>query len=653
MDMLIFVEGPQKGQRYPVSGRQMTLGRDHKNDIPLDDVGSSRKHASIHREGASLILRDMASTNGTYVNLKKIDEVKLKHGDRITIGDTVILIERSLSGEVPKVLVSEESHSVEGSITVEMDSTVLLSPQSLAEAKAEAHGQILSLFNFISKITGYLDMSQLLPIALKEMLHVLKADRGAILFLNKADELVPQVITPEDSDDVVISRTITERVLASRQGLLSNPGSSEQDLRKTVAISRRDVGSVLCVPLLTEDRVTGVVYLDTRALSVRFSERSLHLMSAMAMQLAIAVQNANLYKSLRNSEEFASCILKSMGSGLMVVDERGIVIRANDTACQVLELEQKDLTGIYMAGIAQLHEMAGMVEQTRLTGIPMERSEVAAKVNDRDIPLGVSTSLLEDYSGKASGVICTFRDLTRLKKLGEEVRRSQRLASLGEMAAGIAHEIRNPLNSVYGFAQLLQESAAKRNDLGEQEYASIISEEVTRIDKIVQDMLDFSRQQDFAMSELDLTQALKGIIHRMTPDSITENLTLGFSTPEKKPITIMGNADKLVQVFSNIIRNACQACAEGGEVNVSAEVLRDAAHVYPEAVISIVDDGDGISKENLEKIFNPFFTTKDQGTGLGLSICQKIIEQHAGRIEVESEPGLGSTFRVYLPVRAD
>ncbi len=653
MDMLIFVEGPQKGQRYPIEAPRLTLGRDRKNDIPLDDSGSSRTHAVLLRTDETLLLRDQGSTNGTFLNAKRVTEAPLRNGDQITIGDTVILVESTRSVSQPRVVVSDVQHDQSADVTVEMDSTVFLSTGALVEAHAEAQQQVLSLFNYINRISGALEMEKLLPLALHEMVRVLQADRGAVLFLNKADELVPQVTYPEDSTDVVISRTITDTVLNARQGVLSNPGSDTGQLRDTVSISKRDVGSVLCVPLMSEDRVFGVIYVDRRTANRRFSTRSLHMMSAMAMQLAIGVQNARLYRSLRNSEEFASCILKSMVAGLLVVDERGIVIRANDAAHRILGLEQRELGGLTLAGDGRFRELSSMVEQTKNTGIPLDRGEVSIRVGETEIPLGVSTSLLEDYAGQSIGVLCAFRDLTRLKKLSEEVKRSRHLAALGEMAAGIAHEVRNPLNSVYGFAQLLEESAKKREESTEEEYAQIILEEVSRINQIVQDMLDFSRQREFTMSLLDLEQLVGNLVKQLEVDLVTENLELVFHVDAESKPKVMGSADKLKQLFMNIIRNACQACSEGGHVDVGIEVGRNPADVYSEAVVRIRDDGAGIPQEAVEKIFNPFFTTKDVGTGLGLPICQKIAESHAGRIEVESSPGFGSTFSVYLPMREE
>ncbi len=651
MKRLLCVEGAQKGQRYPIEADSLVLGRDRDSDIPIDDPGSSRSHCVIYQQAGQLYLRDEGSTNGTFVNARRVSETRLNHGDRITIGDTVILIESVVSGPAPRVVVSDAIHDSSGDITVQMDSTVLLAPDQIETVQAQGHWHFLALFSFISNITGMLDMDQLLPAALGEVARVLRADRGAVLFLNKADELIPRVTYPPNSDDLVVSRTITETVLKRREAILSSPSKGDSKLRDTVAISKRDVGSVLCVPLKAEDRVRGVLYLDTRSTAKPFTEQSLRLLSAMALHLAIAIENATLYHSLRNAEEFASSILKSMASGLLVVDQRGVVVRANDGACSILKLAQKELVGLNLAATPNLHEISAVVEQTRTTGIPTDRAEVTVSLVDQQVPLGVSTSMLEDYGGHTTGVLCTFRDLSRLKKMAEEVKRSQQLASLGEMAAGIAHEVRNPLNSVQGFAQLLLEAAEKRADNSEAEYAGIIIEEVGRIDRIVQDLLDFARQRGITMSAINIADLLSGIVRQVQPEAKEKSIEIQFQEPPEPRPVVMGSVDKLKQLFLNVIRNAYQSCSPGGKVEAGITVGRAPNGVYPEAIVNIKDDGCGMPQETLDKIFNPFFTTKDIGTGLGLSICQKIAEQHSGRIEVDSTPGLGSTFSVHLPMR--
>lgn len=648
MNFLICVEGAQKGQRYPLEADSLTIGRDRNNNIPVNDPIASRLHATIYRKGEELYLRDEKSTNGTFVNAKRVSTCRLHHGDRISIGDTVFLVEWKTEEKPTSVTVSDAMHDTSSDISLNLASTSLVSVAELIAVQERVNEQFLALLDFIAHITGTLDLDLLLPQALEKIAQVLHADRGAILFLDKNEKLTPQAVWPADAKDILISRTITE---AAREGggILSTPSAAS--FRNTASIAGQDVGSVVCAPLKAEAKTFGVIYLYTRLTSPVFTETTLRLATAMAMHLAVTIQNANLYRSLRNAEEFSSCILKSLNSGILVVDEKGTIIRTNDAVSTILGIEPHALVGHPMASVPEVRAFAAAVAETQATGIPRERAEVVVRIGEREIPLGFSTSVLEDYTGRSIGVLCHFQDLTRLKKLGEEVKRSQRLASLGEMAAGIAHEVRNPLNSIRGFTQLLQEAARKRGDAEGVEYTTIVIEEVDRINAIVQDLLDFSRQRELSMFSLNLKELVESVVRQVQGEAAEAGVSVTMGASPSSMVSVMGNADKLRQLLLNLIRNAIQACAEGGHVELSLDIAPHPSKVYREALVRVRDDGVGIPPDVIEKIFDPFFTTKDVGTGLGLAICQKIAEQHAGRIEVTSTLGLGSTFTLAIPLR--
>ncbi|MBN2713235.1 MAG: FHA domain-containing protein, partial [Planctomycetes bacterium] len=200
MDILVFVEGPQKGQRYPIESGRVTLGRDRQNDIPIDDASSSRTHAQIQRVENGLRLTDMKSTNGTFLNSRRVTDCMLQHGDRIAIGDTVMIVESTPVEETPSVMVSEDAHDCRKDITVEMNSTALLKAVHDSQvADARQQDSFVKLFNFMTTITGVLVLDRLLPLALAEICRNMGADRGAILFLSKTDELSPKTIWPSGS----------------------------------------------------------------------------------------------------------------------------------------------------------------------------------------------------------------------------------------------------------------------------------------------------------------------------------------------------------------------------------------------------------------------------------------------------------------------
>jgi two-component system sensor histidine kinase HydH len=224
----------------------------------------------------------------------------------------------------------------------------------------------------------------------------------------------------------------------------------------------------------------------------------------------------------------------------------------------------------------------------------------------------------------------------KLETAVAQVRRSERLAALGQLTAGLAHELRNPLGTMKTSAELLTRTVPKDNAIA-QEMSSYISSEVDRTNTIITRFLDFARPQHLRLEPTDITQILDRSIASLPSVEVYKNYAPGIPN-------IKVDAELLERVFSNLILNAHQASPKGGVVTVKTQLLDDKVE------IAVIDRGSGIEAKNLESIFNPFFTTKPDGVGLGLAICSKIVDEHGGHITVESTAGEGSVFRVILPV---
>jgi two-component system sensor histidine kinase HydH len=225
----------------------------------------------------------------------------------------------------------------------------------------------------------------------------------------------------------------------------------------------------------------------------------------------------------------------------------------------------------------------------------------------------------------------------KLETAVAQVRRSERLAALGQLTAGLAHELRNPLGTMKTSAELLGRSVSKENPIA-QEMAGYISTEVDRTNSLITRFLDFARPQHLRLEPADITTILDRAIASLPGIEIYKNYSPGIP-----PVRV--DAELLERVFSNLILNASQASPPGGVVTVKTQLLDD-----KEVEVAVIDRGSGIEAKNLESIFNPFFTTKPEGVGLGLAICSKIVDEHSGHITVESTAGEGSVFRVILPV---
>ena len=231
----------------------------------------------------------------------------------------------------------------------------------------------------------------------------------------------------------------------------------------------------------------------------------------------------------------------------------------------------------------------------------------------------------------------------QLRAAEAEVRRSERLAALGQMAAGLAHELRNPLGTMKTSAEMLVKNVETSNELA-REMASFISSEVDRTNSLITRFLDFARPLALRKATADLGEALDRAIAQLEAQRPRLEVVIYKNySPDIPPFPL--DAELMERVFYNLILNAAQASLPGGTITVKTRRLESMAEV------AVIDRGSGIEPKHLENIFNPFFTTKPTGTGLGLAIVSKIIDEHGGKIAVESEPGSGSVFRVYLPLR--
>ena len=274
----------------------------------------------------------------------------------------------------------------------------------------------------------------------------------------------------------------------------------------------------------------------------------------------------------------------------------------------------------------------------------MDREILRKSGTGEIIPLALSSTPLTDEAGAPSGAVILLRDLREIKRLEAQVRRSEKLAAIGKLAAAVAHEIRNPLSSIRGFAQFLSHILKDRPR--DHEYAVVMVKEVDRINRVVTDLLTFARPQETEASPVDLPELVGHVLRLVEGDARSGNVTIERKLPKPMPGVVL-DGGQITQLLLNLCLNALQAMNGGGALTVGAE-KDDRGGL----TLWVADDGPGIPPEHQDRIFDPFFTTRDKGTGLGLAIVQKIVENHHGGIHVESPPPgktRGCRFSVFLP----
>lgn len=337
-------------------------------------------------------------------------------------------------------------------------------------------------------------------------------------------------------------------------------------------------------------------------------------------------------------------ILRSVGSGIITMNMTGEITSWNNAAEQITGYRFDEIRTNWKKAFGD--SIKGLFGHTDdLKARPVRFEGDIAKRDGSKATLGFTASLLKDEADTVRGIILTFQDITRLLEMEEQIRRQERLATVGSLAAGIAHEIRNPLASLSGSIQMLQGELELKGD--HKHLMDIVLRETDRLNTIITEFLDYARPRSSRREQISLASLLEETI-TLFRNSREFRSDIVISCDIPATITITGDSRRLRQVFWNLLINSAQAMMrEGGTITISAAYGTDID--ADEVIIRILDSGIGIDSEHLEHIFNPFFTTKPAGTGLGLAIAYRIIEDHNGTIDVKSEPGKGTAVIINLP----
>lgn len=345
--------------------------------------------------------------------------------------------------------------------------------------------------------------------------------------------------------------------------------------------------------------------------------------------------------SLTKIKAFSDNVVENMPIGLLAVDADGRIASFNQAAESVLQFSFGEIIG-KMANEVLPKQLITLTDELEKQKGIIEREIDYPRKDGKRIPLDVSISLLEGDDGAFLGYIILFRDLTEVQNLKREVERSQRLASLGRLAAGIAHEIRNPLSSIKGFATYFRERYKEVPE--DQKTAEIMVQEVDRLNRVIGQLLELARPMTIQKRSTSIENVIQHSLKMIEGQAREKGITITTDiSPEINEISI--DPDSIKQVLLNLYLNAIEAMEKGGILSI--ELSRD--EVSQRTKIAVSDTGIGINKADLVHIFDPYFTTKQSGTGLGLAIVHKIIESHDGEVRVESELGKGTMVKILLP----
>jgi PAS domain S-box-containing protein len=360
----------------------------------------------------------------------------------------------------------------------------------------------------------------------------------------------------------------------------------------------------------------------------------------------LELRNEELKRTIAEKEEvknYLRNILESLTTGVVVTDTAGWITTLNKWAETFFNISQDEATGKHISVL--FSDLKGL--DRNAFSYADYFTDTGKKVNMKDRIIEIFASPMRAEQGKIIGEVFILRDVTRVEKLEEMAKRTEKLIAMGEMAANIAHEMKNPLGSIELFASLLMKDMKEKRH---QERLSHIITSVKNMDNKISNLLLFTTQKHPMMRKVNLHRIVKEVLQFSDPIIKQEDISLSVKYSGIDPF-VRGDAEMLKQVFLNILLNAIQAMTDGGRLGIETVVsplcFEDGLGIVE---VRISDTGVGITKDNLKKIFDPFFSTRERGSGLGLAIVHNIVHAHGGSIDVESREKEGTVFSITLPL---
>lgn len=525
----------------------------------------------------------------------------------------------------------------------------------------------LGLINELSStVNSSLSIGTVFRIMLSELRKLIEYDRASLLLYNEKRENLLIFALDTEMKTVLpkgmrapLDGTSAGWVIRNNRPWINRDLASEIRFVHDAKLRDDGIRSTVSIPLY-QDKMLGVFNLDSSEPG-KYSEKDLQILLPASKHVAIALENSLLFEEISKEKKEWERTFDAITDMVWIEDMNQRVIRANQSLLEKTGLSIAEVSGTRCGELLSLIGLGGagcLCAETIATKRPSSkevRSEAGGIFNFWAYPL-------VDEEGQLYAIVHYLKDVTSQRRLEQQLVRADKLASLGTLVAGIAHEINNPLGIIAGYSEALLNRAGgeKLLRLAEfedfPEYLEIIHKEIFRCKEIVGGLLDFSRLHKGKSRELDINELIKEVIlivkHRAK--RLNYNLVLDLNRDLPK---IVAEPGSMRQLFMNVIINSMYFTPEGGSITIKTEMDEAADPDEDKEFIrvSITDTGSGIPREIIDKIFDPFFTTKPigEGTGLGLSICYKIAEEHGGRIEAQSEQGGGTTFIIKIPAKAE
>ncbi len=514
--------------------------------------------------------------------------------------------------------------------------------------------QELTVLTRVGKsVTALMDQRQLFDRIVEAAVYITQADEGILFqYVEQKHELIPLAlrnVTVESPDRLrlPLADSLVGQVVRSGKLLRLHRGMTDEPIAITTTMV---VQATLQVPLQVGDRIIGVLVVNNRRSSRAFSDSDQYLLAALADYAAIALENSRLYQAVQSSEARYRTIFANASDMVLILDTDWRIVSGNQRSVQILDVTPDDLVGQPLQRWCLPQEWPTIAQalQRVAHGLPQPPFTISLQhsaYESATVELNAQRLDADDQTR----IVCIGRDLTERRRLEQQLIQSDKLSALGQLVAGVAHELNNPLTSISGYAQLL----LRNRTLNDEVRADLeqIRQQAERAGRIVRNLLMFAREHKPERLATQINEVIQSTLALQVYQLRVDNITVQLDLDPELPSTV-ADPHQLQQVLLNLITNARQAMNERGSGILTIRTRRHEAADGRYIEISISDNGVGIPAQYLDKVFNPFFTTKPvgQGTGLGLSICYGIIQEHQGQIWIESREGVGTTVFIRLPI---
>jgi signal transduction histidine kinase len=633
-------------------GPHTRIGRDPTSDVVIDHPSVSRHHAEIVRidDGRFRII-DVDSSQGTFVGGARVHEALLYDGDEIQCGSVRLLFEdpaaRMPAREDVRVAADHEPFVVAHRVPLAGVRTL---PQAAdlpdAARLARDYDKLRIALALTRAIGAERDPDRIARIVVETCFDLVGADRVAVLLFDPATghatSKVARVRDPK-TPEVVVPRSVLREALVRRAAVLCMDSSVDPRFRSSASVAVEQVRSAMCVAFEYRGQAIGALYADSRAREAAFDDSDLEVFCTAgeqgAMAIGAALESRQIERVREGHASYLRAVLEAMPLGVVLLANDGTVRLATPRAREMLQMDAAaqpsggESLGASAARFVRdlievLHER--VAEDVAVPSSPPRWLEVLRETLVHD---GAQETLL------------VLRDVTELREQAQRESKQARLALVGQVAGGVAHDFNNLISVVGSYAELLERRVT---DPVSREEARLIVQTAKRAAGVTRQLLALGQRSSYNAPQRVNVSAIVRDLERLLRRTLGERVELKTTFSAGAPAVLV-DAAKMEQVVLNLVLNARDATPDGGRISLLVEPATDRGREGTR--LEVADTGVGMPPEVVSRIFEPFFTTKPEGlgTGLGLTTVSRIVEQAGGRVEVESAPSHGTTFRVWLP----